>query len=372
MKARKTFLCFGIIIAVILDSCSVQISPQVPPGINFTGSEQSQKKIPLVWKDMGLQGRLVYISSSFGSNNGGLSNLIAVDILDLSSGQIITIFDAPAGDWIDFVSASPDGKQVVMEYLPGGDSASSGSKQELLYAMPLDGSQSPRLILAPPTPADLYYQPVWAPDGAYIYFSHVDLRASSASSGQAFPDYELSRMAYPNGQPEKLVDHAFWPRLSWDGSYLSYVTVDPVDGSNRLFVANADGVGSRQVVLSGPYIPKIIDSPFFSADDRTIFFSAASPGAAFTPAWAERIFGITIASAHVVPSDLWSVPINGGTPTRLTNIAALGLFSSFSPDNQHIALYTGRGVLAMNPDGGDLTTLVSDIGGIPGSLSWIP
>ena len=275
MKARKTFLCFGIIIAVILDSCSVQISPQVPPGSNFTGSEQSQKKIPLVWKDMGLQGRLVYISSSFGSNNGGLSNLIAVDILDLSSGQIMTIFDAPAGDWIDFVSASPDGKQLVMEYLPAGDNGSSGSKQELLYAMPLDGSQSPRLILAPPTPADLYYQPVWSPDGAYIYFSHVDLRASSASSGQAFPDYELSRMAYPNGQPEKLVDHAFWPRLSLDGSYLSYVTVDPVDGSNRLFVANADGWVRARLCSPARIFRRSLTRPSFL--QTTVLSSSARP-----------------------------------------------------------------------------------------------
>jgi Tol biopolymer transport system component len=156
-----------------------------------------------------------------------------------------------------------------------------------------------------------------------------------------------------------------------DGSYLTYVTVDPVDGSNRLFVADADGLDSRQVVLSGPYVPTIIDAPFFSADDRTIFFSAASPVTSFTPNWAEKIFGITIASAHVVPSDLWSVSINGGTPTRLTRIAALGLFASLSPDNQHIALYTGRGILAMNSDGSDLTTLVNDIGGIPGSVNWI-
>ena len=370
MKVCESLLCWGAILAIVLSGCSIEIPQQVSSGSALTPADQPLKKIPLVWKNMGLQGRLVYIASSFSSRDGSLSTLIAVDVLDLANGNITVLFNAPAGDWIDFVSASPDGRQVVMEYLPLVDNGSSSSKQELLYAMPLDGSRPPQLMLAPPTHADLYYQPSWSPDGRYIYFSHVDLGASVSSP--AFPDYELSRMAYPDGPSQKLVDHAFWPRLSSDGSYLAYVSVDPVDGSNRLYVANANGSGSRQVVLSGPYIPKIIDAPFFSADDQTLYFSAASPVASFTPNWIEKTFGITIASAHVVPSDLWSVSINGGTPTQLTHIAALGLFASFSPNNMHVALYTGRGILAMNPDGSELTTLVNDTGGIPGSVSWIP
>jgi Tol biopolymer transport system component len=360
-----------ILIAFLLSGCSIETHQQLPTSSSLSRADQVQKKIPVVWKNMALQGRLVYITSSFGSNNGNLSTLIHIEVLDLASGNVTTVFDAPAGDWIDFVSASPDGKQLAMAYLPARD-VSSDSKQELLYAMPLDGSQSPRLILSPPTRIDLYYQPSWSPDGRYIYFSHVNLGASSSSSSRVFPDYLLSRMVYPDGQPEKLLDHAFWPRLSSDGSHLSYISVDPVDGSNRLLVANADGSGSRQVVLSGPYIPIIIDAPFFSADDQRIYFSAASPVTSFTPTWIEKIFGITPASAHIVPSDLWVTPINGGTPTQLTHIAALGLFGTLSPDKKHIALYSGRGILVMKSDGSDLTTLVSNTGGIPGTVNWIP
>jgi Tol biopolymer transport system component len=369
--AGRGFVYWEILIAVVLYGCSIETFPQVTTGSTLTRADQPQKKIPMVWKNMGLQGRLVYISSSFGSNNGSLVTLIDIEVLDLADGNIKTIFHAPAGDWIDFADISPDGKNLVMEYLPTQD-VTSGSKQELIYVMPLDGSQPPRLILAPPTHSDLYYQPTWSPAGKYIYFSHVDLRTSSTTNGQKFPDYELSRMIYPDGQTEKLLDHAFWPRLSPDGSHLLYISVDPFDGSNKLFVADADGSGSRQVVLAGAYIPKIIDAPFFSADNKTIFFSAASPTTSFTPTWTEIIFGITDAFAHVVPSDLWSVPLVGGMPTQLTHIAAFGLFACFSPDNKHIALYTGRGILVMNSDGSDLTNLVNDTGGIPGSVSWLP
>jgi Tol biopolymer transport system component len=86
----------------------------------------------------------------------------------------------------------------------------------------------------------------------------------------------------------------------------------------------------------------------------------------------ERLLGITIASAHTVPSDWWSVPLAGGTPTQLTHIAQVGLFASISPDKKHIASFSGAGLFVMNPDGTNLTVLLNDMGGVPGTVSWIP
>jgi WD40-like Beta Propeller Repeat len=374
---RASLLLRGIIIAVVLSGCSIDISQPVtgdnPGATSQAGSSGLySKNVPVTWKNLNIKGKLVYISSRFDSQQNALVTLISIQVLDLASGNVKTIFEAPPGAWIDFLSVAPDDKQLVMEYVPGGNDSSVGTKQSLLYTLPLDGSQSPHLLLPPPTSGDLYYQPSWSPDGNYIYYSHVDVSAPDITPGQKFPDYELSRMAYPQGQPEKLLDQAFWPRLSMDGSHLSYVSVDPVNGSNHLFSANADGTDPHQVVLSGSYIPTIIDAPFFSRDDQTLYFSAATQAQSSTPGWVDKIFGITIASAHVVPSDLWSVPITGGTPTQLTHIASFGLFASLSPDDEHVALYTGGEILAMSSDGSNLSTLVKDTGGIPGSLSWIP
>ncbi len=360
---------WGMLIAALLCGCSIQISGPASTGNPLSSADLTRKSVPVIWRNMGLQGRLIYISSSFSSGNGSLSTLTHVEDLDLATGSITTVFSAPAGAWIDFASVSPDGSRIAMEYLPAASEDGSGAKQELLYVMPLNASQPPRLLLPPPSTADRYYQPTWSPDGKYIYFSHVDL-AAPAPSGQLFPDYELSRMAYPDGQPRKLVDHAFWPRLSPDGSHLAYVSVDLADGSNRLYVAGPDGSAARQVVLTGPYVPRIIDAPFFSADDRTVCFSAASPAASVTPTWSDRILGITVASAHVVPSDLWCVPVQGGTPTQLTHLAALGLYAAPAPDGRHVALYTGRAVAVMDWDGNHLTSVVNDTGGIPGSVGW--
>ena len=374
---RTSLLLWEIIIAVVLSGCSIDISQQGISGDPSLTSQagspgQSLKNIPVVWNNLNIKGKLVYITSRFGSQQNAIVTLIAIQVLDLANGNVKTIFEAPPGAWIDFLSVAPDGKRLVMEYVPAGNDSSVGTKQTLLYTLPLDESHPSELLLPPPTSGDLYYQPTWSPDGKYIYYSHVNFQAPYIVPGQKFPDYELSRIDYLQGQPKKLLDQAFWPRLSTDGAHLSYVSVDPVDGSNRLFTANADGTDPHQVILSGSYVPIIIDAPGFSPDDQTIYFSAATRIQSSTPSWVDKVFGITIASAHVVPSDLWSVPITGGTPTQLTHIASFSLFASLSPDDKHVALYTGGEILAMNSDGSELTTLVKDTGGIPGSVSWIP
>jgi hypothetical protein len=83
--------------------------------------------------------------------------------------------------------------------------------------------------------------------------------------------------------------------------------------------------------------------------------------------------GIQVAKADGnIPSDWWSVPITGGPLTRLMQIQALGLFASISPDNQHIASFSSNGIFAMDPDGSELTFLVPNTSGIPGTVSWIP
>ena len=66
------------------------------------------------------------------------------------------------------------------------------------------------------------------------------------------------------------------------------------------------------------------------------------------------------------------MPIGGGTPTQLTQLAVAGLYGSLSPDGQYMASYSGNGIFVMKPDGTQLTTLVSDMGGLAGTVNWMP
>ncbi len=375
-----------VCMSILISGCSIDTGPSTPldltptvvplpplttasaSGIQIGNPSLPSLQIPVTWGSLNLTGTLVYISSVQTQS----SLIMSIQALNLASGQITTIFQGVNGAWIDFATVSPDQKTLLVAYLPARDASAANSVgQQALYIMPLDGSQPPQLLFSPPSAGFQYHEPVWSPDGKYIYYAQTDFSAPSTIPGQHYPVYEIDRLSFPGGQPQKVADRAYWPRLSADGARLAFVTLDPVDGSNKLYVANADGSGAYQVTLAGLYIPQIIDAPFFTPGDKNVFYSAVSPTQPYQPGWVEKIFGIGVASAHTVPSDWWSVPIGGGTPTQLTHIAAVGLYASLSPDQQYVASYSGLGIFVMNIDGTGSTTLVNNLGGLSGTVSWL-
>ena len=318
--------------------------------------------IPVTWAALNLSGKLVYTSAVFQTQSLSQSILIEIRSLDLTTGTVTTIFQTPNGGWVDAVAVSPDNKQLAICYFPpvGAPYAS----QKSLYGMPLDGSTFPQILFTPPLPEDNYSQPAWSPDGKYIYFTHFKNQSAI---------FDVWRMPYSNGKLEKLADNASWPRVSEDGTRLVYVWIDSGTRLNRLYVANADGSDAHIIPLTGPYIPKIIDAPMFSADGQSIIFSAPSPTQSSVPGF--FLIGLDIKQVlrnGAVPSDWWSVPLAGGEPNRLTNIQALALFGNFSPDKKHIAVFNADGIFVMTPDGSGLTSVIDDVGQIYGTVSWIP
>jgi len=383
---KVCFLCGYVMVMVsILCACSINISetPQATPistevlptpstlttntpqQIRIGNPLLSTTTIPVTWANLNLTGKLVYISAY----QGGSGNpILSIQALDLVTGVITTIFQGPEISWIYYATVSPDEKQLVMSY--SSPPENQNPINELLYAVPLDGSTQLQLFVPPPTIYDRYLQAEWSPDGKYIYYVHNNTQ--NQPIGQHYPIYEIYRIAYPNGQPEKVADQAFWPRLSADGLHLVYISMDPNTGKNKIFVANTDGSNPQEVSLSGAWTPDIIDAPIFSPDGQSILFSAPSPPQTSAPSWIEKLLGIQVAQAHSIPSDWWSVPLTGGNVTRLTSIGATGLFASISPDKRFIASYSGNGLFVMNPDGTNLTLLIPDMGGIPGTVNWIP
>jgi len=365
-----------LVLVLGLSACSINISqPPVPTlssevipasplgeGPDGAAPVVESTVIPIIWSGLNLTGRLVYISATTGDD------LVSkVQVLDLATGEIRTIFTTTDKGWIFYMTISPDAKHLVMSYIPPAqDNVISG---RILYIMPLDGTAQPQPLFSPPSPDDRYTQAEWSPDGKYIYFVHYN--ANDKPDAWLNLPYHLFRMAYPDGQPEKLADLAFWPRVSSDSTKLAYISIDPESGRNDLYVANSDGSNPQLVAFSGSGVPEIVDAPIFSPDGQTMLFSAPPPGQAYQQNWFEKLAGIQIAKAHSVPSDWWSVPISGGVPTQLTNIQTINLFASISPDKKHVASVSGNGLFVMNLDGSNLTQLISDPG-VHGTVSWIP
>ena len=353
------WLCiFGFATSACTASISLPTAEVVPvPNTQNPNASPAPAKIPVTWASLNITGKLIYNAAD--STTGRVS----VRSLDLTTGEVLTIFQVPQRGWVDAVAVSPDHKTLILSYSPPMEAPYGG--QGSIYSMPLDGSKPPQLIVTPGNNQDLFFQPAWSPDGKYLYFAHINYESMTA--------YEIMRMAYPNGKPEKLISQAYWPRVSEDNTLLVYTGIDPKSGANQLTYANLDGTDARRVPLNGLPVPAVIDTPMFTPDNQTILFSSPVGIKAFTPNWLDKLLGVQIALADgSLPSDWWSVPRAGGTPKQLTNIQSLALYGVFSPDHRHIASYSTDGIFVMKPDGSELTVVVPDVGGIPGAVSWIP
>jgi Tol biopolymer transport system component len=363
----KEFLYFLLLLIILSlnSACSIQIDQAASPSQNSSQSIDESANIPVTWGNLGLRGELMYIVADFkgGSEKGGLR--VALRSLDLATGKVTQIFETEVGSWIRSFAVSPDLKNLIISYAPPSDPL-AGPK-ERLYILRMDGSEPPQLLFLPPTDQDQYTQPEFSPDGKYLYFTHFSSRSSS--------NYEIMRLAYPDGKLESLIDQAYWSRLSADGSQLAYVFITSANGPNELFVANAEGTDARPIqLLDSGWTQSIIDAPLFLTDGKSILFSAPLPAQSSAPTrWVDKLFGVTVANAHgYIPSDWWSVPLAGGEPVRLTRVYSPGLFASLSADSKFIASYSSSGIFVMDPQGGNLTQIVNYTGGIAGALRWTP
>ena len=378
---KTHFVIWFLILALALSSCSIEVDQptvatpaptlqSIPtPAASTEGAPQTntitKTQIPVTWADLNLTGKLVYI------NGISVDNVfqLQIQVLDLVTGEVTTIFDAPKYSWIYYISVSPDYTRILISYNPPpGDNP----VDQDIYVMPLDGSQPPQRLFTPPTLEDDYIEVEWSPDSKYIYVTHVNYHIPPAE-GQIYPLYTIYRKGMPDGELEKVAEKAYWPRVSPDSSRIAYVTVELFERGNKLFVADADGSNAQEVVITGPRIPDIKDAPLFSADGQSLIFSADIPTQSYQPNWLDKLLGVSVAKAHSnVPSDWWTISVNGGEMTQLTNIQSRGLFGSLSPDNQYLASYSLDGIFVMKTDGTQLTQLIPNPQSVPGTVSWIP
>lgn len=360
--AKAAFPKLLIFFALVISGCSIDVA-QPAASTPSAEADQISPPLPVGTDNAALTGKLIYTSVPVGQVTP-----ISIQVLDLTTDEVKTIFTTTGDAWVFYISVSPDGKQLVMSYAPPSEGVTLPSRA--LYTMPLDGSTQPKLLFKPPTSEDHYIHAEWSPDGKYIYYVHYN-NLERQQAGYFYPAYDLLRMEYPDGQPEMIAEKAFWPRVSADSTKIAYASLDPDTGFNELFIADADGGNAQKLTLAGPYIPNIIDAPIFSPDGESVLFSAPPPPQAYKPNWFDILMGVTIAKAHPIPSDWWSVPLNGGEVTRLTQIQTPNLFASISPDKEHLASVSGEGLFVMDWDGSNLTQLLSNPG-VSGTLSWLP
>ena len=121
-------ILWSLILAVTFSSCSVEIdqsgnpisSPQVvtvptallSPEGTLQPNTVTTSQIPVTWDSLNLTGRLVYTNAIVVEDVFRLQ----IQILNLVTGEVTTIFEAPKYSWIYYVTVSPDNKYLLMSY----------------------------------------------------------------------------------------------------------------------------------------------------------------------------------------------------------------------------------------------------------------
>jgi Tol biopolymer transport system component/DNA-binding winged helix-turn-helix (wHTH) protein len=143
----------------------------------------------------------------------------------------------------------------------------------------------------------------WSPGADRIYFNYESGIWSVSPFG---------------GAPQRIVARGKNPSLSGDGAVLVYEGLGMPDGDLGIWVAGADGANPKRVV-SRPYA--IASMPVVAPDGRSIVFFRSSGGPL---------------------GDLWTFPVAGGVPRRLTFDDAEAGPSAWTPDGKFVIFSSKR------------------------------
>lgn len=262
---------------------------------------------------------------AFSSWRGGTVELWVVPAM---GGESFNVTNSPGRH--EFVPRwSPDSRQLVFNTVP---------QEVVRQLVPTDGS-TPRVLSVP----DSLSQPRWGRDDDELILRNRAgfLWTYSVATGDTV---RLSHARMDSTSP------FFDATTSPDGRYLAYIDTDSAD-DQQFYLLSLQTGRVRQITASR-FSRRV--GIAWSPDSRTLAFGAVS------------IEGIV---------DVWTVPANGGTETRLTDGRGESFEPSWSPDGERLA-YTradssGYRIFTMATDGTDHRFLVTGNRPVWSQDDWI-
>ena len=232
-------------------------------------------------------------------------------VMPASGGRPVQVSDCPSGRARSPVW-SPDGKMIAFNFEPGHDSTSKE-----LWIVPAAENGKP---LAPPSKIELplethHMVAGWTPDNKIglqlMNPEHNAVYTVPASGGKAV-------QVSPAGWPEN-------PRWSPDGKRIYFRGVSK-DGPNIASVP----AGGGEVTIVFPF-----------RADRGIYESAPGGGNDISPDGKKLVFSgairVTKDNITSYEVDIYTVPIEGGEPIKITKSPGQDRFPCWSPDGKSIA-----------------------------------
>ncbi len=303
--------------------------------------------------ELGLPGKLIYTQGDMGLWQ-----------IDLQTGQRSQLWAPPADAHVEGVAVSPDGQRLALAYAP----EVSAVLRTDIYLLGADGSELQPLVVHD-GPFETYANPVWSPDGRWIYFTHTDV-LTDEGGGEGELVVNIERMAADgSGEPELVLQNAEQPTLSANGERMAYLRLDRESFGRAIWVSDVDGSNPRELVAEGTFA--ILSGLRISPDGGTVVFGASGPPSTTSAPFTDRAgswLRAQPAEAHGLPWELWSIPADGGSMQPITDWDTDSPWPAWSPDGGHLAALQPGGVFLLQE--GDPRYL-GEAGG-HGELAWSP
>ena len=253
---------------------------------------------------------------------------------------------------------SPNGARIAFtqqRFFNGRPGADWGDD---LYIVPADGG-APELVRAHTLTGEQVQGVAWSGDGSALLFG--DFTPVMKDGLIAAYDGHLKRVDLATKQETTVLEGAFTPSLSRDGKRMAFMREE------GLFIANADGTTSTQLVPRGRF--QTLYFPRISPDGTSVVFSAsaaapatrevprARPREGILTRLAARLVDPRVAAAHGVPMDVWRVDVATKALTQLTTLAEDDPFPAWSADGKRLIVFATGGLYEVASDGSNTKTI---------------
>jgi Tol biopolymer transport system component len=253
------------------------------------------------------------------------------------------------------LALSPDGRRIT--YVRG-----DGIRAQI-WVMNVDGSDQRRLTSG----GDREFRPQWSPDGRRLAYTVWDDSACTPGSGSGCAVPDVWTIDADGSGQQKVLDSAFQPRWSPDGSKFLFQRYDanPDRATPGVYLASSDGTGMRQLVRAILWASERAP-PAWSPTGKMIVYGAGMSAVrlhllstdgrraqflAFgsSPAWSPDGSRISFTRS----SGIWVIPSRGGRPRRIAAASALHTvpFPAWSPNGKQLAYNSGNQLYVARVDG---------------------
>jgi Tol biopolymer transport system component len=294
-------------------------------------------------------------------------------LFDLGNLQTIQITHFPTDNFASSPSLSPDRKSVAYTFyvLPTNQNDLGGSDLSL---MSIDGTNS-HVLMPHGTPGVSFEEPCWTADGKAIVAAQ---RTVGTDQGKTTGTrVAIVRVGLDGSGPTTLVEGGQSPNASPDGKHLAYMTANQAGVTTRLWLADAEGKGAQDLLKGQGFTS--IRGPRFSPDSSRIAFGAVGGPIVTAPGGARSatggastirsLFGPTVAEAHGIPWEIWTVRPDGSDLRRLTHVQEDSPVPAWSPDGKWIAFAGEVGLYLVDTSGQRTVRLSTSTSG--GGIAWI-